>query len=152
LAILLNRLVPLLFEDRPPLVMDLVHRSKPLSGRLDLRGATYPHVHRQTKNSVGRELVQVDVEVPKDVDDGGVEEKLKPRVQQIAEDDDLVITWPRYSFPARGSAGPDHVVLHERAHVSAVNLASAEGVRLRDLLSDSIASSFWGHGCGLNAK
>jgi hypothetical protein len=31
-------------------------------------------------------------------------------------------------------------------------LASAEGVRLRDLLSDSIASSFWGHGCGLNAK
>jgi hypothetical protein len=31
-------------------------------------------------------------------------------------------------------------------------LASAEGVRLRDLLCDGIASSFWGHVCGLNAK
>jgi hypothetical protein len=152
LAVFLHRLVPLLFEDRPPLVMDLMRRSKPLSGSLDLCGATYPHVHRQAKNSVGRELVQVDVEVPKDVDDSGVEGKPKPRVHQIAEDDDLVITWPRYNFPARGSVGPDHVVLHERAHVGAVNLASAEGVRLRDLLRDSITSSFWGHECGLNAK
>jgi hypothetical protein len=31
-------------------------------------------------------------------------------------------------------------------------LASAEGVRLRDLLRDGIASSFWGHVCGLSAK
>jgi hypothetical protein len=84
--------------------------------------------------------VQVDVEVPKDVDNGGVEGKPKPRVQQIAEDDDLVIMRLRYSFPARGSTGPDHAVLHQGAHVGIVNLASAERVRLWDLLRDGIAS------------
>jgi hypothetical protein len=85
-------------------------------------------------------LVQVDVEVPKDVDDGGVEGKPKPRVQEIAEDDDLVVARPRYSLTARGLAGPYHAVLHEGAHVGIVNLASTERVRLRDLLRDGIAS------------
>jgi NAD(P)H-nitrite reductase large subunit len=59
-------------------VMDLMRRSKPLSRRLDLRGAAYPHVHRQTKNCVGSELVKVGVEVPQNIDDGGV--KGKPRI------------------------------------------------------------------------
>jgi hypothetical protein len=53
LVVFLDRLIPLFFEDRPSLVMDLMRRSKPLSIRLDLRGAAYPHVHRQTKNCVG---------------------------------------------------------------------------------------------------
>jgi hypothetical protein len=86
-----------------------------------------------------------DVEVPKDVDDDVVEGKPKPSVQEIAEDDDLVIVWPRYSLPARGSASPNHVVLNERAHVGTINLAPAEGVRLWDLLCDKIESSFWGN-------
>jgi hypothetical protein len=47
-------------------------------------------------------------------------------------------------FPARGSAGPDHAVLHQGAHVGIVNLASAERVRLRDLLRDGIASPLRG--------
>jgi hypothetical protein len=96
--------------------------------------------------------VQVDVEVPKDVDDGGVEGKPKPRVQEITEDDDLVVMRPRYSLPARGSAGPNHAVLHEGAHVVIVNLASAERVRLRGLLRDGIASPLRGNVCNLSAK
>jgi hypothetical protein len=44
------------------------------------------------------------------------------------------------------------VVLHKRAHIGTVNLASVEGVRLRDLLCDCIASSLRGHECDLNAK
>jgi hypothetical protein len=90
--------------------------------------------------------------IAKDLDDGRVEGKPKPRVQEIAEDDDLVITRPWYSLPARGSAGPNHMILREGAHVGTVNLASAEHVCLRDLLRDGIASSFWGHVCDLNAK
>jgi hypothetical protein len=81
--------------------MHLMRRSEPLGGRLDLCGPTYPHVHRQTKDSVRRKLVQVDIEIPKDVDGGGVQGKPKPRVQQVAEDDDLVVARPRYSFPPR---------------------------------------------------
>jgi hypothetical protein len=50
--------------------------------------------------------VQVDVEIPKDVDNGGVQGKPKPRVQQVAEDNDFVVARPRYSLPPRGSAGP----------------------------------------------
>jgi hypothetical protein len=57
LTIFLHRLIPLFFKDRPSLVMDLMHRSKPLGRRLDLRGAAYPHVHRHTKDCVGGELV-----------------------------------------------------------------------------------------------
>jgi hypothetical protein len=120
--------------------------------RLDLRCAAYPHIHRQMKDCIGGELVQVDVEVPKDVDNDGVEGKPKPRVQKIAEDDDLVIARPRYSLPSRGSAGPNHAVLHEGAHVGIVNLASAERVRLRDLLRDCIATPLRGHVCNLSAK
>jgi hypothetical protein len=79
--------------------------------------------------------VQVDVEVPKDVDDGGVQGKPKTRVQQVAEDDDLVVARSRYSLPARGSAGPDHAVLHQSADVGTVDLAPTERVGLRDLLA-----------------
>jgi hypothetical protein len=75
-------------------------------------------------------LVQVDVEIPENVDDGGVQRETKPRVQQIAEDDDFVVPRSRYSFPARGSAGPDHAVFHQRVHIGLVDLASAECVRL----------------------
>jgi hypothetical protein len=76
----------------------------------------------------------------------------KPRVQEIAEDDDLIVARPWYGLPARGSSGPNHAVLHKRAHIGTVDLASAEGVRLRDLLCDSIAPSLWGHECDLKAK
>jgi hypothetical protein len=38
-------------------VVDLMRRSKSLGGRLDLRGAAYPHVHQQPKNCIGGELV-----------------------------------------------------------------------------------------------
>jgi hypothetical protein len=46
LAVLLHRLVPLFLEDYLPLVVHLMRRSEPFSGRLDLRSPTYPHVHR----------------------------------------------------------------------------------------------------------
>jgi hypothetical protein len=46
LAVLLHRLIPLFFEDRGALVMNLMHRSKPFGGGLDLRGAAYPHMVR----------------------------------------------------------------------------------------------------------
>jgi hypothetical protein len=59
-----------LFKDRAPLVMDLVRRSKPFGGRFDLRGATYPHIHQQTQDGIGGELMQIYVEVPEDVDNG----------------------------------------------------------------------------------
>jgi hypothetical protein len=72
LAVFLHGLVPLFFEDRPPLVVHLLRRSEPFGGRLDLCGPTYPHVHRQAKDGIRRELVQVDVEVPEDVDDDRV--------------------------------------------------------------------------------
>jgi hypothetical protein len=67
------------FEDCPALVVDLMRRSKPLGGGLDLRGAAYPHVHRQTKDRVGGELVQIYAEVPEDIDDGRVKGEPKPR-------------------------------------------------------------------------
>jgi hypothetical protein len=98
------------------------------------------------------ELVQVDVEVPEDVDDGGVQGKTKPRVQQVAEDDDFVVSRSWYSFPARGSAGPNHAVLHQGVHVGLVDLTPAECVRLRDLPSDSIASPLRCHICDLSVK
>jgi hypothetical protein len=93
--------------------------------------------------------VQVDVEIPKDVDDGGVQGKPKPRV---TEDDDLVVARPWYSFPSRGSAGPDHAVLHKGAHVGVIDLASAECICLLDLLRDSIASPLRRHVCNLSAE
>jgi hypothetical protein len=71
LAVLLDRLTPF-FEDCAALVMNLMRRSKPFGGRFDLRGAAYPHIHRQPKNRVGRELVQVYVEILEDIDDDGM--------------------------------------------------------------------------------
>jgi hypothetical protein len=144
LAVLLDRLTFFLFEDCPTLVVDLMRRSKPLGGGLDLRGAAYPHVHRQPKNNIGGELVQVYVEVPEDIDDGGVKGEPKPRKQEIPEDDDLIVARLRYGLPAWGSSGPNHAVLLKGAHVSSVDLASAEGVSLRDFLCNSVASSLWG--------
>jgi hypothetical protein len=35
--------------------------------------------------------VQVDIEVLEDVDDGGVQREPKPRVQQVAKDDNFVV-------------------------------------------------------------
>jgi hypothetical protein len=55
--------------------------------------------------------MQVYVEIPKDVDDGGMKGKLKPRKQEITEDDNLIIAGLRYGLSARGSRGPDHAVL-----------------------------------------
>jgi hypothetical protein len=57
LAVFLDRLIPFFFEDCPSLVVDMMCQSKSLGGRLDLRGAAYPHVHRQPKNCIGGELV-----------------------------------------------------------------------------------------------
>jgi hypothetical protein len=152
LAVLLDRLISFFFEDCPALVVDLMRRSKPLGGGLDLRGAAYPHVHRQPKNSIGGELVQVYVEIQEDIDDGGVKGEPKPRKQEIPKDDDLIVARLRYGLPARGSSSPNHAVLLKETHIGPVDLASAEGVRLRDFLCDSVAPSLWGHGCDLNAK
>jgi hypothetical protein len=152
LAILLDSLTSFLFEDCPALVMNLMRCGKPLGGGLDLHGAAYPHVHRQPKNCIGGELVQVNVEVPKDIDDGGMKGEPKPRKQEIPEDDDLIVARLRYGLPARGSGGPDHAVLLKRAHIGPVDLAAAKGVCLRDFLCDGAAPSFWGHGCDLRAK
>jgi hypothetical protein len=55
--------------------------------------------------------MQVYVEIPEDVDDGGMKGKSKPRKQEIAKDDNLIITGLRHSLSARGSCGPDHAVL-----------------------------------------
>jgi hypothetical protein len=88
--------------------------------------------------------VQVYVEVPEDIDDGGVKGEPKPRKQEIPEDDDLIVARLRYGLPAWGSSGPNHAVLLKGAHVSSVDLASAEGVSLRDFLCNSVASSLWG--------
>jgi hypothetical protein len=44
------------------------------------------------------------------------------------------------------------VVPLKGAHIGSIDLASAEDVRLRDFFCDSVAPSFWGHGCDLNAK
>jgi hypothetical protein len=152
LAVLLDRLASFFLEDCPALVVDLMRRSKPLGGGLDLRGAAYPHVHGQPKDRVGGELVQVYVKVPEDIDDGGVKGEPKPRKQQIPEDDDLIVARLRYGLPAWGSRGPNHAVLLKGAHIGSIDLASAEGVRLQDFLCDSVAPSLWGHGCDLNAK
>jgi hypothetical protein len=65
-------LVPLFLEDRPSLLVHLMRRSEALGGGLDLRCPAYPHIHRQPRDGVWGELVQVDIEVPKYVDDGGV--------------------------------------------------------------------------------
>jgi hypothetical protein len=116
LAVLLDRLI-FFFEDCAALVIDLMHRSKPFGGGLDLRGAAYPHVHRQPKNRVGGELVQVYIVVPEDVDDGGVKGGPKPRKQEIPEDDNLIVARLRYGLPARGSHGPNHAVPLKRAHI-----------------------------------
>jgi hypothetical protein len=96
--------------------------------------------------------VQVYVEVPEDIDDGEVKGEPKPRKQKIPEDDKLIVARLRYSLPARGSCGPNHAVLLKGAHIGSIDLASAEGVRLRDFLCDSITPLLWGHGCVLNAK
>jgi hypothetical protein len=89
------------------------------------------------------ELVQVNVEVPEDIDDGGVKGEPKPRKQEIPEDDDLVVARLRYGLPTRGSGGPNHVVLVKRAHIDPVDLVAAKGVCLRDFLCDGVAPSFW---------
>jgi hypothetical protein len=91
--------------------MDLMRRSKPFSGGLDLRSTAYPHVYRQAKNCIGGELMQVHVEVPEDVDNGRMKGEPKPRKQEIAKDDNLIVTRLRHSLSARGSRGPDHAVL-----------------------------------------
>jgi hypothetical protein len=96
--------------------------------------------------------VQVYVEIPEDIDGGGMKGEPKSCVQEIAEDDNFVVARLRYSLPARGSSGPDHAVLLKRAHIGFVDLAPAEGVRLWDFLCDSVAPSLRGHGCALNAK
>jgi hypothetical protein len=54
--------------------------------------------------------VQVYVEIPEDVDDGGMKGEPKPRKQEIAEDNNLIITGLRYGLSARGSRGLDHAV------------------------------------------
>jgi hypothetical protein len=48
LAVFFNGIVPLFFEDRASLVMNLARRGKPFGERFDLRSATYPHIHQQT--------------------------------------------------------------------------------------------------------
>jgi hypothetical protein len=96
--------------------------------------------------------VQVNVEVPEDIDDGGVKGEPKPCKQEIPEDDDLIVARLRHGLPARGSGGPNHVVLLKRAHISPIDLAAAKGVCLRDFLGNGVAPSFWGHGCDLKAK
>jgi hypothetical protein len=111
LTVFLYGLVSLFFEDCASLVMNLVCRSKPFGGGLDLYSTAYPHIHRQTKNRIRGELMQVYVEIPEDVDDGGMKGKPKPRKQEIAEDDNLIIAGLRYGLSARGSRGPDHAVL-----------------------------------------
>jgi hypothetical protein len=152
LAVLLDRLITFFFEDCAALVMDLMRRSKPFGGGLDLRGAAYPHVHRQPKNRVGGKLVQVYIKVLEDIDDGVVKGEPKPRKQEIPEDDNLIVARLRYGLPARGSRGPNHVVPLKRAHIGSIDLASVEGVRLRDFLCNSVAPSLRGHGCALNVK
>jgi hypothetical protein len=111
LTVFLYSLVSLFFEDSASLVMNLVCRSKPIGRGLDLRSTTYPHIHRQAKNRIGGELTQVYFEISEDVDNGGMKGKPKPRKQEIAEDDNLIIVGLRYGLLARGSRGPDHAVL-----------------------------------------
>jgi hypothetical protein len=53
LAVLLHSLVPLFFKNRASLMMDLVCRSKPFGGGLDLHSTADPHVYRQAKNCIG---------------------------------------------------------------------------------------------------
>jgi hypothetical protein len=55
--------------------------------------------------------MQVYVEIPEDVDDGGMKGKPKFRKQEITKDDNLIIAGFRYGLSARCSRGPDHVVL-----------------------------------------
>jgi hypothetical protein len=55
--------------------------------------------------------MQVYVEVPEDVDDGCMKGESKPRKQEIAKDDNLIVTGLRHSLSAGGSRGPDHAVL-----------------------------------------
>jgi hypothetical protein len=81
--------------------------------------------------------VQVDDEIPKDVDDGGVQGKPKPRVQQVAEDDDLVVARPRYSFRPGARPAPTmrfftsaptsvpSIWLRPNVYVFAISLATA---------------------------
>jgi hypothetical protein len=95
--------------------------------------------------------VQVYVEVLQDIDDGGVKGEPKPRKHEITEDDDLIVARLRYGLPAWGSSGPNHAVLLKGANIGSVDLASAEGVSLRDFFCNSVAPSLWGHGCDLKA-
>jgi hypothetical protein len=55
--------------------------------------------------------MEVYAEVPEDVDDGWMKGEPKARKQEIAKDDNLVVTRLRHSLSARGSRGPDHAVL-----------------------------------------
>jgi hypothetical protein len=111
LIVFLYSLVSLFFEDSASLMMNLVCRSKPFGRGLDLRNAAYPHIHRQAKNRIGGELMQLYVEIPEDVNDGGMTGKPKSCKQEIAEDDNLIIVGLRHDLSARGSRGPDHAVL-----------------------------------------
>jgi hypothetical protein len=78
LAVLLHGVVPFIFEHNATLMMDLVRRSKTFDGRFDLRSPTNPHIHRKAQDGVGGELMQIDVEIPEDVDNNWMKREPKP--------------------------------------------------------------------------
>jgi hypothetical protein len=70
-----------------------------------------------------------------------VQREPKPRVQQVAKDDNFVVPWLRHSLPARGSAGPTmrfftsdatsvlSIWLRPNVYVFAISLATASRLR-----------------------
>jgi hypothetical protein len=91
LAVFLHGVVPLLFEDNATLMMDLVRRSKTFGGRFDLRSPANPHINRKVQDGIGGELMQIDVEIPEDVDNNWMKREPKPDKQQIPEDNNFVL-------------------------------------------------------------
>jgi hypothetical protein len=138
-------LSPLLFEDSAALMMDLVRRSETFGRRFDLRSLANPHIHREAQDGIGGELMQIDVEIPEDVDNNWMKREPKPGEQQIPKDDNFVLMGLRHGLPTGIPRCPDHAVLLKGGYVTPVYQAPSEGVRLQNLLRDSIAPSLRSH-------
>jgi hypothetical protein len=89
--------------------------------------------------------MQIYVEIPEDVDDSWMKWEPKPGKQQIPKDNNFILVGLRHGLPSGSPRSPDHAVFLMGGYVAPIYQAPSEGIRLRNFLRDSIASSLRGH-------
>jgi hypothetical protein len=89
--------------------------------------------------------MQIDVEIPEDIDNSGMKGKPKPDKQQIPKDDNLILLRPQHNLFSESPQCPNHPVLLQGCHIPLIYQAPSEGVRLWYFLRDGVTPPLQSH-------